>query len=122
MYLSRHIYHVKLTAPRYSTSPCGPRGSVRRRVVLLPGNEVGGRPSGGEGQGGDCGEREPLATEHHGCVRAFNGYRPPSRLEKGGRNAAGTWCILALCLTRCVMYKSSDRIRTHLARFAKIAE
>ena len=68
------------------------------------------------------GDREPPATEHHGCVRAFNGYRPPSRLEKGGRNAAGTWCILALCLTRCVMYKSSDRIRTHLARFAKIAE
>ena len=68
------------------------------------------------------GDREPLATEHHGCVRAFNGYRPPSRLEKGGHNAAGTWCILALCLTRCVMYKSSDRIRTHLARFAKIAE
>ena len=67
-------------------------------------------------------ERELLATEHHGCVRAFNGYRPPSRLEKGGHNAAGTWCILALCLTRCVMYKSSDRIRTHLARFAKIAE
>ena len=68
------------------------------------------------------GEREPLATEHHGCVRAFNGYRPPSRLEKGWRNAVGTWCILALCFTRCVMYKSSDRIRTHLARFTKIAE
>jgi hypothetical protein len=33
-----------------STTSCGPRGSVHRRVVLLPGNEAGGWPSGGGGE------------------------------------------------------------------------
>ena len=50
-------------------------------------------------------DAELLATEDHGCVRAFNGYRPPSRLAKGGRNEDGTWCLLAFCLTRCVLYQ-----------------
>jgi hypothetical protein len=65
------------------------------------------------------GERKLLTTELHGCVRAFNGHRPPSCLEKGGQTADGTRCRLACCLTRCVLYQASDRTRTHLARLPR---
>ena len=50
-----------LFASWYPASPCGPRRSVRHRVVLLP-----VRWEGGHRAERRVGERELLATEHHG--------------------------------------------------------
>jgi len=54
------------------------------------------------------GERELPTTEHHSCVRAFNGHKPPSRLEKDKLTADGTWCRLACWLTRCVHWTAYE--------------
>jgi hypothetical protein len=75
----------------YLTSPGGPRESVRRRVVLLPGNEAGGWPSGGGESGGRAvGNREPPGN---GTTRMSTGFQRPQatfRLTKGRRNVDST--------------------------------
>ena len=86
----------------HPTSPCGPRRFVLRRVVLLPGNEAGGWPSGGGGGNRAVGNREPPGN---GASRVCTGLQRPqatSRLAKGWRNADCTWCILASCFTNGV--------------------
>ena len=68
------------------------------------------------------GERELPTTEHHSCVRAFNCHKPPTRSEKDRLTADGTWCRLAWCLTRCVLYQSMVSTPTHLARLPQLFE
>jgi hypothetical protein len=63
-----------LFASRYPTSPCGPRGFVRRRVVLSSGYEVGGRPVGGEGKGGEGGRE---GASDNGASRVRTGLQRP---------------------------------------------
>jgi hypothetical protein len=103
---------IRFVVPRQPMWPAEVRAPPCRSVA----SEVGGWPSGGaegarEGASGNGAPRD--------WSRAFNGHRPPSRLEIGGRNTDGTWCLHAFCLTRCVLYQSLDRIRTHLARFCQ---
>ena len=97
---------------RVRTPPCC-------SVVMERGGRVAiGRR--GERRGGW--ERELPTTGHHGCVRAVNGHRPPSCLEKGGLTADGTWCRLACWLTRWVLYQPLDCTGTHLARLPRLLD
>ena len=99
-----------------STTSCGPRGSVHRRVVLLPGNEAGGWPSGGGGKNRAVGNREPPGN---GATRVCTGLQRPQatfRLTKGGRNAYCTGCIPAFCSSWGVLFASLNRRQTLLAR------
>ena len=78
----------------------------------------------GEGLGSGGWERGSLlATECHGCVRAFNGHRPHPASRKAGESQIAQWAYGALYrgLPYQVCSVSVDDVGlAHLARFAKI--
>ena len=66
----------------------GFRGSVRHRVFLLPGTEVGKGAMAGKGEEGE--REEASGTGEHGAGRVLGGFRPSSRLAESGRNEGDT--------------------------------
>ena len=124
-HIHKHIYaYIYVNVVRFAVTyqpmwPARVRTPPCCSVVMERGGRVAiGRR--GERRGGW--ERELPTTGHHGCVRAVNGHRPPSCLEKGGLTADGTWCRLACWLTRWVLYQSLDCTGTHLARLPRLLE
>ena len=102
--------YMLLSASLYPASPCGPRGSICRRVVLLPGTEVGGWPSG-EGRGGIRGwERgsfwQRSITGVYGPSTAI-GRLPASRKAGATQLAPGAYSRCALLGVLCIRHRTA---------------